>query len=87
MSGKQNPQEQQLPGKPIEKHNVTNTIIADLLEGRKMYYKQCEYCGANLDPEEHCRCREESEQGESRKGDCRSGHAVESKNSDGAHSK
>lgn len=52
-----------------------------------MYYKQCEYCGANLDPEEHCRCREESEQEESGKGDCRSGHAVESKNSDGAYQK
>lgn len=24
-----------------------------------MDYRTCEYCGANLDPEEHCNCRDE----------------------------
>lgn len=26
-----------------------------------MSYKRCEYCGAYLDPEEHCDCREDEE--------------------------
>ncbi len=26
-----------------------------------MYYHTCPYCGANLDPEETCDCREEKE--------------------------
>lgn len=25
-----------------------------------MYYHTCPYCGANLDPEEKCDCREEN---------------------------
>ncbi|MBQ8924062.1 MAG: hypothetical protein IJ053_04635 [Lachnospiraceae bacterium] len=26
-----------------------------------MYYRECEFCGSNLDPQERCDCREELE--------------------------
>lgn len=26
-----------------------------------MYYRECPYCGCNLDPGEHCDCRDEKE--------------------------
>lgn len=29
-----------------------------------MSYRTCPYCGANLDPDEKCDCREENEQEE-----------------------
>lgn len=28
-------------------------------EGDDMYFKECPYCGSNLDPGEQCECRDE----------------------------
>lgn len=27
-----------------------------------MYYRECPYCGANLDPDEKCNCRDEKKE-------------------------
>ena len=37
-------------------------IVGFITEGdEQMYYHTCPYCGANLDPDEKCDCREEKE--------------------------
>ena len=31
-----------------------------------MYYRTCQFCGSNLDPDERCECRQEKKQKDNR---------------------
>ena len=44
----------------MREENASGRSIPACQEGEwDMLYRTCEYCGAHLDPGEHCDCREE----------------------------